>query len=98
MSEPRSVSSSDLVTTSTIVSAKPCTLTGLYVQSNGSNTGTVIIYDNDTTNSGTILAKGQVTATAGITSFQSFAPAGIKADYGLYAALTTTGAVIVYFK
>lgn len=53
-------------------------------------TATLIIYDNPSTNSGTVLCKLQAAADGG--SVQFAPPKSWKASTGIYAAITGTGA------
>lgn len=86
--------SSGLLSADTAVSAAPCRLLGLQVLADGTNAATVIIYDNASAASGTVLVKVIVDAT--LTSQDARIPlAGIVANKGLYADVTGTGAEFI---
>lgn len=75
----------------------PGKLRGVQLLGDGTNAASVIIYDNKSAASGTVLAK--ISLDAGLTEASPLIPdAGIWAQNGLYADVTGTGAeYIVYF-
>lgn len=82
--------STGLITSSAVVSTHKDYLNGLLVVTDGTNTATVIVYDNASAASGTILAKLVV---AGASNTSSFLPVrGIQASNGLYVSISGTGA------
>lgn len=90
--------SSGLQTADAAICAIPAALTALTLISDGTNTCSVIIYDNATTASGTVLAKALLVGAAEGTAHLHF-DAPVQASHGLYADVTGTGAgYIVYFQ
>lgn len=90
--------SSGLVAASTAIMARSGRLTGLLALADGTNAATIILYDNATAASGTVLAKIVVKATD---TFETahIPDAGIDCLNGVYAALSGTGAAcVVYFQ
>ena len=79
------------------VLAAPGELHGVLLEGDGTNAVTLIVYDNASAASGTILCK--VLLDAGLTQ-EIFVPMrGIEAVNGLYCDVTGTGAAyIVYYK
>lgn len=84
------VKSSDRKTASAEIFAQRCSLYALMVETDGTNAATVIVYDNATTNSGTILAKMIVPGTS--SGREVVFPYGVKALNGLYLSIAGTGA------
>lgn|SRR5690348_2545271 len=89
--------SSGEITSSKAVAARPGKLYALHVTADGTNAATVIVYDNATTNSGTILAE--VVVKAGETLGAPQLPnAGVLANNGIYVSISGTGAkCVVHF-
>jgi len=88
--------SSGLLTASGVVSAYKNYLNGLVAQADGTNVATVIIYDNPSAASGTVIAK--VVIPAGSRTQEILFDKAIRADTGLYASISGTGAeATVYF-
>lgn len=89
--------SSGLKTADVAILAGPGRLRGLHVGADGTNAATVILYDNASAASGTVLAKIIVDAT--LTAADAVIPTeGIICHNGIYADVTGTGAeFIVYF-
>lgn len=84
------VKSSGRLTVSTAVFAQRCSLYALMVETDGTNAATVIVYDNATAASGTILAKMIVPGTS--SGREVVFPYGVKALNGLYVSIAGTGA------
>jgi hypothetical protein len=73
-------------------------LHGVYVISDASNVASVVIYDNPSAASGTVLAKLSIPASTTAPQFITFNHP-ITASTGLYADVSGTGAnYIVYFS
>lgn len=72
-------------------------LMGVQIIADGTNAGTIILYDNASAASGNVLAKASV--DAGLTDVSVNLPAaGIVANNGIYLDIGGTGAeCIVYF-
>lgn len=89
--------SSGLKSADGIILAMPGRLMGLQVNADGTNQATVVLYDNASAASGTVLAKVIVDAT--LTSEELVVgEAGVVVNNGIYADVTGTGAeFIVYF-
>lgn len=89
--------SSDRLTADTAILASSGYLCSVIVEGDGTNAASVIIYDNASAASGTILAK--ILVDAGLV-YESYTPsAPIVAKNGIYADVTGTGcAVIVHFS
>lgn len=85
--------SSGLKSSSGVILAMPGTLRGVIAGADGTNAATIIIYDNATTNAGTVLCK--IVVDAGATHESVILEAGISANAGLYCALSGTGAEAV---
>ncbi len=66
----------------------PCTFRGCSIRDTSGSTNTIRIYDNASTNSGTILLTVQLAANASIPPL-SIAD-GLKANNGLYLSATGT--------
>lgn len=90
--------SSGLKSSSAVIAARPARLLGLQVLADGTNAATVIIYDNASAASGTILAKVIVDAT--LTAQDARIPlCGVAANNGIYASISGTGAeCIVHYS
>lgn len=91
MSEPST--SSGRQTASVAIMAAPGKLRGIMAEADGTNAATIIVYDNATAASGTILAK--IVVDAGLTYECLLPPGGIVANAGLYLSLSGTGAAAV---
>lgn len=90
--------SSGLKSADTAILVGPGKLRGLQVLADGTNAATVVIYDNPSAASGTILAKVTVDATLTEASAGGIPSEGVWALTGLYADVTGTGAeFIVYY-
>lgn len=86
--------SSGLIAADGAIRAQPCTLTCVQLIG-GSDAATVVIYDNPSAASGTVLAKLKVAAETSVSvSFES----PVLANYGLYADVTGTavGCIVSY--
>lgn len=89
--------SSGLLAVDTAICAAPAILDSIIVGADNTNAATIIIYDNASAASGTVLAKIVVDATTTYAQFISVA--GIVANNGLYADVSGTGAeFIVHFR
>lgn len=93
-----SITSSGLKTADGVISNAAGRLHGLCVGTDGTNAATIIVYDNATAASGTVLAKVVVDATA--THENIMLPEqGVECLNGLYLDVTGTGAeVVVYYS
>ena len=81
--------SSGAFTTSQVVVARPALLSDLGVQTDGTAAVTVLLYDNATTNSGTVLAFAYVPIGSTLGAWNC--PKPLAAAAGIYAAVTGTG-------
>jgi hypothetical protein len=92
------ITSSGLRTSDGIISNAPGRLHGICVGANGTDAATVIIYDNASAATGTVLAKVIVDATA--THENIVLPEqGVEALNGLYLDIGGTGAeCVVYYS
>ncbi len=93
MSALNKVVSSGLLSASGVISAGPCGLAGVSCFTNGTNAGTLTIYDNASAASGTVLA--QLAVPAANLGAQIMFPANVKAVNGVYASLSGTGASFI---
>lgn len=91
-----STQSSGLKTTSGIIKAVPCLLTGVLVITDGTNAATVILYDNASTNSGTVLWKCTVVGAAYFGGATFEIP--VRAQKGVYMTISGTGANAVVYS
>ena len=82
------IKSSGLIAASAVVSATPCKLWG-YIMT---NTGTLAIFNNATAGTGTIVGQ---TSTVGVPVILT---KPVACSAGLYATLTTTTAIVVYYE
>lgn len=90
--------SSGLLIADTAVRAQPSRLMGLSLIGDNTNACTVVVYDNATAASGTVLAKLSLPASGFPYIDLGCMPAGIVANNGLFADVTGTGAAfIVYY-
>lgn len=83
--------SSGLKTADAAILAMPGTLMGLTVLTDGTNDATVILYDNASAASGTVLAKLKVPG-AELSKELVVAECGIVANHGIYADVEGDGA------
>lgn len=83
--------SSGLKAASAVIYAQPCKLTGLLAGADNTNAATIIVYDNASAASGTVLWKVVVDATT--TYADAHIPeGGIVALNGIYLSMSGTGA------
>lgn len=87
------LTSSGLKNADAAIVTRPCKLHGLMVGADGTNAATVIIYDNKSAASGTVLAKLVVAATQTYGNWLS--EIGVEAKNGLYLDIGGTGAEVV---
>jgi hypothetical protein len=93
----RTCKSSGLLSSSSVVCARPCMIYGVVVVQ-ASAASTAIVYDNATTNSGTAVAQVNTTVNASTNQGPQL-PHPIECTNGAYVALTGSGAqVIVYYS
>lgn len=92
----KTCTSSGLQTSSAVVSARPCAIHAVTIV-DAAAACTLIIYDNATTNSGTVVA--QVNATVNASSAAVTFNHPVECSRGAYAALTGTSAgYIVHYS
>lgn len=91
--------SSDRRTADAAILNAPGRLRGLILEGDGTNAASVILYDNASAASGTILAKLALKAVSGdLILDMNIQDSGIVALNGIYADVTGTGAAyIVYY-
>ena len=87
--------SSGSITSSSVVSKYPCLLTDLAVYADGTNGATVVLYDNASAASGTIIGKVIVPALS--KSGGLVIPIPVKASNGVYISITGTNASAIVF-
>jgi len=87
--------SSGVIASSAVVSKYPCLLTDLAVYANGTNGATVILYDNASAASGTVIGKVILPTTS--YSGGLINPVPVKALNGVYVSITGTGASAIVF-
>lgn len=88
--------SSGLQTADAVISATPAAVHSVTVIGDGTNAATVVIYDNASAASGTVLAK--VVVDAGLTFEHITFDLPAEGSKGIYADVTGTGAeYIVHF-
>lgn len=93
------VTSSGRKTSDTAISAAPSYLHGLILENDGTNASSVIIYDNASAASGTILAKILLPASSTVLSLPVTFNNPVMANNGIYADVSGTGcAVTVYYS
>lgn len=84
-------------TSSAVILAERGIFGGLSIKNaDGAAIASVVIYDNATTNSGTVL--GEAAIMTGHVHASVIIPEGVSAKNGIYAAITGTANVVVYFK
>lgn len=89
--------SSGLKVADAVICVRPCKLKSIQLLADGTNAATVVLYDNASAASGTVIAKVIVDATSTYEWFTS--DAGIVCNNGIYADVTGTGAeYIVHFE
>lgn len=90
--------SSGRKTADAAIAARPCLLKSAILEGDGTNACTVILYDNASAASGTVLAKLLLQASGPMyVDFNS--NDGILASNGIYADVTGTGAAyVVHFS
>lgn len=94
MSDIYPAKSSGLQTSDGVIAARTSVLHSVVLIGDGTNACNVVIYDNATTNSGTVLAKVSLPASAG--TFELFHSSfGVEALNGIYADVSGTGAAYV---
>lgn len=100
----RPATSSGRKTADAAIAARPCLLKSVILEGDGTNAATVILYDNASAASGTVLAKLLLsavgTATDKVPMYAAFeSKDGIECNNGIYADVTGTGAAyIVHFS
>ena len=87
--------SSGILSSSAVVVARPARLTDLAVFTNGTNAVTVILYDNATAASGTVIGKIIVPGSA--YSGGLVIPVPVKAASGIYCSISGTGGSAIVF-
>lgn len=89
--------SSGLLTADGAISATSCYLTSIMVGADGTNAATVILYDNASAASGTVVAK--IIVDAGATAETMTFDSPVQCNNGLYLDIGGTGAeVVVHFS
>lgn len=92
------VTSSGLKAASAAITALPGRFHGLVVVTDGTNAATIIVYDNASAASGTVLAKVLVPGASGYGVVQ-IPDQGIEAINGIYCSVSGTGAAaVVYYS
>lgn len=86
--------SSGLLSADTAVSALPGRLLGVALIADGTNAATVILYDNASAASGTVIAKLSV-AALGTYADMNMPNEGIAVNKGIYADVAGTGAAFI---
>lgn len=91
------ITSSGLKTADGVIVNRPCRLHGIMVGADGTNAATVVLHDNASAASGTVVAKAIVDATATHENWHS--DVGVECSNGLYLNIDGTGAeVIVHYS
>jgi len=91
--------SSGLKTADGVIRANKAILAGVHINTDGTNDALVVLYDNASAASGTVVF--QQTVTGGDDSIPFSMPdGGVYCKNGLYADITTSGTMsfIVYFR
>lgn len=92
----KTCTSSGLKSSSGVISARPCAIHAVTVV-DASAACTVIVYDNATTNSGTVVAQVNATVNSSTNTVMLSHP--VECSNGAYAALTGSGAgYIVHYS
>lgn len=94
MSSHLTGTSSGRKTADAVICARPARLLSVILEGDGTNACSVVLYDNATTNSGTVLAEVLLPAS-GIKYQQFMLPCGVEASFGIFADVTGTGAAYV---
>lgn len=89
------VQSSDLLSADGAVFAKPCKLHGVTLISNGSDAATIVLHNNASAASGTVVAKLQSPASLIATTSIHF-PEPVVCKEGIYANVTTAAFIVYY--
>jgi hypothetical protein len=90
----RPATSSGRKTADAAISARPALLKGVTLEGDGTNACSVIIYDNASAASGTVLAKVLLPASGDM--YVSWSESdGVEAINGLYADVAGTGAAYI---
>lgn len=84
------ISSGILTAGTTVIATGKAILSGIMVVSDNTNIATITVYDNASTGSGTVLAKCTATTNTGANSIAFVTP--VRADNGITAVVTGTGA------
>lgn len=87
--------SSGIKSSSGVIIAVPGLLAGFSIITDGANTATLILYDNATTNSGTVIGKAIVLGANQNYNLAYNVP--VKASNGIYMSLSGTGATAIVF-
>ncbi len=87
--------SSGLLSADTAILAQPGMLHGYSLISNGTDAGTLVIYDNKSAASGTAIAKATLPATT-VGSKDVVFSSPIVCNNGIYADVTTAGFIVYY--
>ena len=97
MSTTEGATSSGLQTGDAAIYARPSSVTSITLISDNTNACTVVLYDNASAATGTVLAKLSVKATDSMQFAHFDAP--IIANNGIYADVTGTGAayIVTYY-
>lgn len=89
--------SSGLKAASAVIHARSAVVTSVIAEGDGTNAATVIVYDNASAASGTVLAKAIV--PSGVRTIQLAFDSPIVASNGIYLSLAGTGAgAIVHYQ
>lgn len=90
--------SSGRKTSDAAICGRPCVVKSLILEGDGTNAASVILYDNATAASGTVLAKLLLSASSDSCIVFDGGPEGIECSNGIYADVAGTGAAyIVHF-
>jgi hypothetical protein len=91
--------SSGLKTADGVIQAKPTILAGVHINTDGTNNALVVLYDNASAASGTVVFQQTVTGADESIPF-SMPDGGVYCKNGLYADITTVGTMsfVVYFR
>lgn len=93
------VNSSGLKSADGVICARPCIFYGVTLLTDGTNAGTIVLYDNASAASGTVVAKSKQTGAALMATHMCDVGVGVVCNAGIYADVTGTGAeYIVYYS
>lgn len=99
MIQPQVVTPSGRKTADTAICAIPCKLHGVVLENDGTNASSIIVYDNASAASGTVLVKVLLPASSTTLSLPVLFNNPIAAQNGIYVDVTGTGAAYtVYFS